>query len=97
MGLMRPRWTLKTPGALTPGPRRYSELVHLLTIASGETVHSRSLTDTLRHLQDNGIVEHQVADDDGAVYRLTTEGHELVEVLDDIANWTERHPRTIDL
>jgi DNA-binding HxlR family transcriptional regulator len=89
--IIQPKLAVEALAALTQGPRRWTDLVHVLTVASGKAIHNRTLSETLHRLQDNGIIEHQTADDGGAVYRLTREGYELVEVLDEIASWAERH------
>ena len=62
--------------------------------ASLDVVHARTLTRTLRHLEDEGLVEHH-QDADTADYRLTTAGTELVELLAEIERWTREH-RTND-
>ena len=93
--IIQPKLAVEALAALTQGPRRWSELVHVLTVASGKAIHNRTLSETLHRLQDNGIIEHQIIDDDGAVYRLTREGHELIQVLDEIAGWAERHRDTL--
>jgi DNA-binding HxlR family transcriptional regulator len=59
-------------------------------------VHPRTLIDTLRKLQDNGIVDHNTVDDDGPVYRLTRKGHELVALLRNIERWGEDNTDSFD-
>jgi DNA-binding HxlR family transcriptional regulator len=53
-------------------------------------VHARTLTRTLAHLQDEGLVEHH-QDAETADYRLTTAGIELVELLMELERWTRQH------
>jgi DNA-binding HxlR family transcriptional regulator len=76
--------------ALRDGPLRYSRLHHVVSRASPEVVHARTLTRTLGHLQEHGLVEHR-QDARTADYRLTTAGAELVDLLVQIELWTLEH------
>ena len=89
--LVQPKLTVEAVTALAEGPQRYTDLVRIITVATGETVHPRTLIETLRKLQDQAIIEHATADDDGAVYRLTLKGHQLVELLNKIERWGQDH------
>lgn len=76
--------------ALRDGPLRYSRLHHAVSKTSPGTVHARTLTDTLNYLREQDLVErHQ--DADGADYRLTTGGAELVDLLTEIDRWSRQH------
>ncbi|MGC9671406.1 winged helix-turn-helix transcriptional regulator [Planosporangium sp. 12N6] len=76
--------------ALREGPLRYSQLHHAVSQASTEVVHSRTLTGTLTYLREEGLVEHH-EDANGADYRLTVGGTELVDLLDEIRRWCRQH------
>nr|WP_255363809.1 winged helix-turn-helix transcriptional regulator [Actinoplanes sp. TFC3] len=76
--------------ALHDQPLQYSKLHHAVSQASPDVVHARTLTRTLRHLEDEGLVEHR-QDADTADYRLMTAGIELVELLTEIERWTREH------
>jgi DNA-binding HxlR family transcriptional regulator len=95
--LVQPKLSVEAVTALDEGPQRYTDLVRIITVATGETVHPRTLIETLRKLQDNGLLDHPIADDDGAAYRLTRTGHELVELLHKIERWGEEHNDSLDL
>ncbi len=85
--LVQPKFTVEAVTVLAEGPQRYTDLVRIITMATGETVHPRTLVEALRSLQDHAIIEHPTGDDDGAVYRLTAKGHQLVELLNKIERW----------
>jgi DNA-binding HxlR family transcriptional regulator len=76
--------------ALRDGPLRYSRLHHAVSQTSPVTVHARTLTDTLNYLRDQGLVDHH-QDADGADYRLTAGGAELVDLLGEIQRWSRQH------
>ncbi len=94
--LVQPKLTVEAVTALADSPQRYSDLVRIITVVTDETVHPRTLIDTLRKLQENGIVDHNTVHDDGAVYRLTRTGHELVRLLSDIERWGEDNTDSFD-
>lgn len=76
--------------ALHGGPLRYSKLQHAVSQVSPGPVHSRTLTNTLNYLGDEDLVEHH-QNDDGADYRLTAGGSELVDLLGEIQRWNRQH------
>jgi DNA-binding HxlR family transcriptional regulator len=95
--LVQPKLTVEAVTALAESPQRYTDLVRIITVVTDETVHPRTLIDTLRKLQDNGIVDHNtVDDDDGPVYRLTRNGHELVRLLSNIERWGQDYTDSLD-
>jgi DNA-binding HxlR family transcriptional regulator len=75
---------------LKDGPLRYSKLQHAVSQTSPGTVHARTLTDTLNYLRKQDLVEHHQGED-GAVYRLTAGGAELVDLLIEIKRWSRQH------
>lgn len=80
--------------ALRDGPLRYSQLQHAVSQASPTIVYPKTLTRTLKHLQEQGLVEHH-RDAETADYRLTTAGTELVDLVTELGRWTREH-RTED-
>jgi DNA-binding HxlR family transcriptional regulator len=61
LDLTRPRWSMAVLTTLAEQPRRYTDLQHCIAASSSRAVHARSLTATLRRLQENGLVAHQPA------------------------------------
>lgn len=76
--------------ALREGPLRYSKLHHAVSQVSSDVVHARTLTDTLNYLRAQDLVEHRQGDD-GADYRLTGGGIELLDLLGEIDRWSRQH------
>ncbi len=93
IGLVLPKFSIEALTALADGPLRYSALVLIVTVTSGETVHPSTLIDSLRKLQDNGLLEHH---GDTAVYRLTPKGRDLVGLLRQVEAWGEAHNDSLD-
>jgi DNA-binding HxlR family transcriptional regulator len=96
ISLIQPKFSIEALTALADGPLRYSALVRIVTVTSGETVHPSTLIDSLRKLQDNGLLEHPTTDGDTAVYRLTPKGRDLVSLLGQVHAWGEAHNDTLD-
>lgn len=69
---------------------RYSKLHHAVAQSSPGVVHARTLTGTLNYLREQELVEHH-QDTEGADYRLTTGGAELVDLLTEIERWSRQH------
>lgn len=81
--------------ALRDGPLRYSKLHHAVSQTSPGTVHARTLTNTLNYLRQQELVEHH-QDTQGADYRLTTGGAELVDLLAEVTRWSRQNRTTGD-
>ncbi len=75
---------------LRDGPLRYSQLLHAVSRESPTIVHPKTLTRTLEHLQDQGLVEHH-RDAEAADYRLTTAGTNLIDLVIELSRWTREH------
>lgn len=71
---------------------RYSKLHHAVSQVSSDVVHARTLTCTLTHLQEEGLVDHH-QDAHAADYRLTAAGTALVDFLAELGR-RKREPRT---
>lgn len=92
--LVLPKFSIEALIALAEGPLRYTALVRIITVTSGETVHPSTLIDSVRKLQDNGLLQHPTEED--ATYRLTSKGHDLVTLLRQVKAWGEAHDDTLD-
>jgi len=88
--LTRPKWSVKVLTTLVAGPQRFTDLQREITIQTGETLHAKSLTTTLVRLKDHNLVRHE-SQAAAQVYRLSTKGRELVQLLQEIDSWGQRH------
>lgn len=84
--LIGKRWTGAVVKALIPAPARFNQL-----LSGIPGISDRVLTERLRELEAEGIVERLV--DPGppvrVSYRLTSRGHALSPVLNAVADWAE--------
>ena len=84
--LIGKRWTGAVVKALLPAPARFNQL-----LAGIPGISDRVLTERLRELETEGIVERLV--DPGppvrVSYRLTSRGRALEPVLASVAEWAE--------
>ena len=82
--LIGKRWTGSVVYALLPGPARFNQL-----LAGIPGISDRVLTERLRELEGEGLVERLV--DPGppvrVTYRLTECGRDLEPVVVDVARW----------
>jgi DNA-binding HxlR family transcriptional regulator len=74
--------------ALGEGPRRYSELHERIG-----GISKKMLTQTLRKLQRNGLVERRRlrSAPPGVEYRLTKLGATLLDPVRSLSQWAEQH------
>ena len=93
LGRVANRWTALIVQALAGGTRRYSELRREL----GSVSH-KMLSQTLRALEKDGIVERTVHPvvPPKVEYSLTALGQSLVEPLVMLCQWTEHHREEIE-
>jgi DNA-binding HxlR family transcriptional regulator len=87
--LIMGRWTLKVMAELSEGGRRYQDLHDAL----GGISH-KSLTDTLRRAERDGLVMRHVDAERvviATLYRLTDLGRSLDEPLAALDRWTASH------
>ncbi|WP_454301588.1 winged helix-turn-helix transcriptional regulator [Salana multivorans] len=75
------RWNLLIVRELLAGPMRFNELKSSLAGAA-----SNLLTDRLRDLEGNGVIERQLGDV-GVRYALTSWGTELREAMEALGRW----------
>ncbi|GAA1929301.1 helix-turn-helix domain-containing protein [Nocardioides lentus] len=82
------KWTVLVMGVLTPGPRRYGDLARAI-----EGVSQKMLTQTLRHLERDGLVTRTVhATVPVRVdYELTDLGRSLTGPLAVLEAWARDH------
>jgi DNA-binding HxlR family transcriptional regulator len=88
------KWSLQVVGALTDGPRRFSDLRRQLT-----GVSQRMLTLTLRLLERDGLLIRTVYSTipPSVEYELSPLGLTLTEPVRILANWARRHSGEIKL
>ncbi len=89
LDLFGDRWTLLVLRDLILwGKSRFAEL-----LSSDERIASNILSDRLRRLEAEGIIESRPAEDDARqkLYAATTKGETLVPVLLEIAAWGASH------
>lgn len=82
------RWTVLVIGALGEGTLRFSELARRI-----DGVSQKMLTQTLRALERDGILERTVHPEipPRVEYRLTGEGRSLLGVVGELARWSVTH------
>jgi DNA-binding HxlR family transcriptional regulator len=91
VAVIKLRWSVTILKVLRGGPMRYTDLQRVITLSTGENVHNRPLTESLRRLEDRCLIDHPSASGGGSVYRLTPVGAELVDLLGHLEGWSERH------
>ena len=94
--LVKPKFAVEVLFALADGPLRYADLVRIITTMSHEMVYPSTVTDSLRKLQNNGLLQHTAGDHDEATYRLTPMGTDLVTLLNQVHAWGEAHRDKLD-
>jgi len=93
--LIGKKWTLCIVTTLGSYPRiRFNMLQEALP-----GISPRTLSDTLRELQQEGLVSREVfAEAPPRVeYSLTSEGQRLFEAVRPLMEWAAHHPRSVDL
>lgn len=86
LGIIASRWTVMVLHALQQDVRRYSDITRAIP-----GITQKVLTDTLRKLERNGIVERTVYPvvPPKVEYRLTSLGKSLFETTEMMAKWAE--------
>src|ERR1700682_6424914 len=84
--LIGKRWTGAVVKALLPGPARFNQL-----LAGIPGISDRVLTERLRELETDGVVERLLARAPPVrvSYRLTSRGRALEPVLAAVSDWAE--------
>ncbi|WP_280460033.1 winged helix-turn-helix transcriptional regulator [Nocardia carnea] len=83
---MSDKWAALVIFGLDRQPRRHGELTALIG-----GVSRKVLTQTLRRLQDYGLVERRAESARHVDYRLTDLGHTLVEHIEALNTWASEH------
>lgn len=88
LNLIAGTWPVITVVALGQGPARYAELQDRIG-----GISKKMLTQTLRKLEANGLVERRVLRTvpPGTEYRLTDLGRSLLEPVRSLSRWAEEH------
>lgn len=81
------KWTVLIIGSLGPAPQRFSALAREIP-----DISKRMLTETLRHLERDGLLERTVypTKPPSVSYALTPLGRELAEALAPLFQWSVR-------
>lgn len=92
LNLVADTWSVVTIVALGRGPARYSELHERIG-----GISKKMLTQTLRKLEANGLVERLAlrTAPPGAEYRLTGLGRTLLEPVQALSQWAEEHTEAL--
>ncbi|WP_281690310.1 winged helix-turn-helix transcriptional regulator [Pseudonocardia thermophila] len=90
--LIADAWSVVVIHALGQRPYRYAELQERIG-----GISKKMLTQTLRKLQDNGLVERRriPAAPPGSEYRLTPLGETLLEPVRSLARWAEQNTEAL--
>ena len=88
LDLVADTWSVIAVVALGRGPARYTELQERIG-----GISKKMLTQTLRKLEANGLVERRAlrTAPPGAEYRLTGLGRTLLEPVRALSQWAEEH------
>ena len=87
------KWTILIVNDLADGPKRFGHLHRRL-----EGVSQKMLTQTLRHLERDGLILRQVISDRPiqVSYMLTPMGVDLLPVVAELKAWTQRHYPSVE-
>lgn len=91
--LLSDKWRITILHLLTSGALRHNELQRAI-----ERVSPKMLTQTLRRLERDGLIERQVHNVIPAhvEYRLTQMGESLIPLLRNLCQWAKAHARSRD-
>ncbi|WP_261134442.1 helix-turn-helix domain-containing protein [Bacillus sp. Marseille-Q3570] len=81
------KWAFLVLAELYKDSQRFNELRRNL-----DNINTKSLTDTLRHLEQNGMIQRKVFPTVPVTveYSLTTKGKDFQSVLIEMRNWRQR-------
>jgi len=88
LGIISGKWSVLTLYVLKGGPMRYSALQRAL-----EGISQKMLTQTLRELERDGLVERTVYPvvPPHTDYKLTPLGHSIEDIMENMSLWAERN------
>ncbi|HZU57011.1 MAG TPA: helix-turn-helix domain-containing protein [Actinocrinis sp.] len=84
--ILSDKWAVLALFGLSQQPRRHGELVDLIG-----GISRKVLTQTLRRLQQYGLVERRAEAPRQVEYRLTDLGRTLVEPIEVLTRWASEH------
>jgi DNA-binding HxlR family transcriptional regulator len=87
--LVSEKWTALVVYALVGGPKRHADLLRMI-----EGVSQKMLTQTLRRMETDGLVEREVVDPEPpqhVEYRLSPLGETLADPLVGLCRWAMGH------
>lgn len=84
LDILGSKWAILVISGLSNGPRRFKQLLRELAV-----VRTQSLTDALRHLEQNGLVRREVYPTVPVTveYSLTEKGEDFRSVLAEMDRW----------
>ncbi len=85
---MSGKWKVRILWHLSFGPMRFAQIRDLL-----RDVSEKVLTDQLRQLADDGVVERLVSNStpQAVSYSLTEEGKKLIPMMESLCEWGSNH------
>lgn len=88
LSLMSKKWAVAVLLTLRPRPLRFAQLQREIGCGNVKT-----MTVTLRSLEEAGLVDRQVIDSrpPGVLYKMTGLGHTLIGSLDPVRKWSVDH------
>ncbi|MEV0890269.1 helix-turn-helix domain-containing protein [Promicromonospora sp. NPDC050262] len=84
------KWAVLVLYALSGPSRRHGELIDLIG-----GISRKVLTQTLRRLQDYGLVERHAPTRRQVAYSLTTLGRTLIEPIEVLTDWAKDHGEAV--
>lgn len=87
IAVLKGKWRTDLLLALATRPRHFRELQRTLP-----GISAKVLTENLRILERNNLVERREQDDSSGIveYRLSPEGEQLIQVMEQINHWVGR-------
>jgi DNA-binding HxlR family transcriptional regulator len=91
--LLSDKWRIAVLHLLTTGALRTNQLHRSIRDVSAEEVSAKVLTQTLRRMERDGLVERRVLAEapPHVEYRLTPMGRSVVEPLRELCHWAQAH------
>lgn len=85
MTIIGTKWTALILRDLAAGPKRYTELQQSINL------NPRTLSQRLDMLLAENILSQNEADTGHRAYQLTTKGHDLIPILEQMASWGSKY------
>ena len=86
--ILASKWAIRVVYTLSSGTKRYGELRKSI-----DGITEKALTDTLKHLERHGLLKrkYHASIPPKVEYKLTVDGFDLIEIMDSMALWGDRH------